>query len=251
MLHLTAATIFAQELAYVNAPAGLTLRAEANQKSKKIVLIPDGSQVEVLGETKPEEVIADRKGKWQKIKWQNKMGWAFDAFLSAHAGKCIGDLGQLSNQAGTLEDFSVSSNLSFPRSGVSIKTRPDNSLQFEFVYPEDRGHVRENTTYKLLNGKNLQFIVTSGQGDGAAKTACIHDECQMASDWKACEQQCAERSTGSRESIYLKYTLVPARKSGILTVEKTVNQEGKKVATPYPYNQIRNMKTFCLREFKE
>lgn len=72
---------YAWEKKLVTAKAGLNLRETADPSGKKICTIPSGEIVEIA-ETRPETVtIGGKNGRWVKILWNNKQGWAFDAFL--------------------------------------------------------------------------------------------------------------------------------------------------------------------------
>lgn len=67
---------------WVDANAGLRLRMEPSTESQQIDLIPDGEKVVLLKENKNEVMINNKTGHWVQIKWNDKIGWAFDGFLT-------------------------------------------------------------------------------------------------------------------------------------------------------------------------
>lgn len=70
---------------YVSASAGLKLREQSNQNAKLIVVIPYGSEVNVIEESGEVLTIAGKTGKWTKIDWNGNKGWAFGGFLEKTA----------------------------------------------------------------------------------------------------------------------------------------------------------------------
>ncbi|MBN1524030.1 MAG: SH3 domain-containing protein [Spirochaetales bacterium] len=67
---------------YVTAELGLRLRAQPTIESAALGLIPYKTKVEVLDIDTETVTIGDTKGKWNKVKWGEITGWAFDGFLS-------------------------------------------------------------------------------------------------------------------------------------------------------------------------
>lgn len=74
---------YATQLHAVKANGGLYLRTAAGKKNTAIVLMPDNAAV-LLVDTKSygEEVIEGKKGNWRKIRYEDKIGYAFDAYLT-------------------------------------------------------------------------------------------------------------------------------------------------------------------------
>ena len=68
---------------YADAKTGLVLREIPDASGKKIALIPEKEEVTLLEEKEPAVTIAGKNGKWSKIKWKNKTGWAFGGFLKS------------------------------------------------------------------------------------------------------------------------------------------------------------------------
>jgi hypothetical protein len=70
----------------VTTEAGLRLRESADTTGKIIVTIPYKSVVQVLEEKGEPITISGKTGKWCRIAWKNKTGWAFGGFLVEVAG---------------------------------------------------------------------------------------------------------------------------------------------------------------------
>jgi hypothetical protein len=68
---------------YVSAEKGLFLREEAKTTGKKIVLIPFKEKVDVIEESQTEETIDSISGKWTRVRYKDKEGWAFGGYLVA------------------------------------------------------------------------------------------------------------------------------------------------------------------------
>lgn len=70
------------EVKFVFAAAGLRLREAPDLKSKNIITIPYGSEVEILRKTGIGlSVDAYTSGEWVEAKWKDKTGYAFDGYL--------------------------------------------------------------------------------------------------------------------------------------------------------------------------
>src|SRR5687768_2812469 len=72
---------------YVAAPAGLSLREEPNKDSKRLELLPYGTQLENVtrneygwAESFNHEVIDGYESEWIQIKYNNKTGYLFKGF---------------------------------------------------------------------------------------------------------------------------------------------------------------------------
>lgn len=70
------------EKLYVSSNKGVILRANPDVSSKIITTIPFMTEVGVIEQNKEQIFLADRYGKWTKIKYNNFEGWAFSGFLS-------------------------------------------------------------------------------------------------------------------------------------------------------------------------
>jgi len=69
-----------QNRMWVIVKSGVYLRESSNIKSKIICLIPFGKDVFLLNEKRPEK-INKINGNWQKVKYNNLVGWSFDGYL--------------------------------------------------------------------------------------------------------------------------------------------------------------------------
>jgi hypothetical protein len=79
----------------VIAKSGLHLREKPDQKSKSILLLPMNSEVELLDNSKQMETIANQTGEWLKVKFKDKEGFAFSAFLQTiQVGKNAEDISE-------------------------------------------------------------------------------------------------------------------------------------------------------------
>ena len=70
------------QIRYITAKGGLRMRGKPTLKGKKIGLIPEGTKVQLLDEKGKKIKLAGTTGKWSKVKWNDKTGWAFGGFLS-------------------------------------------------------------------------------------------------------------------------------------------------------------------------
>ena len=68
---------------FVDADGGLNMRKDPALNGELVALVPNGSAVTVLEEKDPVIEIKGIKGKWTKISWNDKTGWAFGGFLKA------------------------------------------------------------------------------------------------------------------------------------------------------------------------
>lgn len=67
---------------YVFAAAGLRLREAPDLKSKNIIALPYGSEVEILRKTGIAlSLDAYTSGEWAEVKWKDKTGYAFDGYF--------------------------------------------------------------------------------------------------------------------------------------------------------------------------
>lgn len=66
---------------YVNAIHGLYFRESPSLGSRALGLIPYGSRIRILEQLPEEKFLAGRHGKWSRIQWEEKEGWAFSGFL--------------------------------------------------------------------------------------------------------------------------------------------------------------------------
>ena len=70
------------EVKYVFAAAGIRLRESPDLKSKNILTIPYGSEVEILRKTGITlSLDAYTSGEWVEAKWKDRTGYAFDGYL--------------------------------------------------------------------------------------------------------------------------------------------------------------------------
>jgi len=87
LLHAQITDINCNELylAKVNAPSGLVLREQPSRTSSKIIAIPHGEEVSVCENYQLEnvfEILNDTlEGYWQRVFYQEKQGFVFDAYL--------------------------------------------------------------------------------------------------------------------------------------------------------------------------
>lgn len=66
----------------VHAEGGLRLRGTPDVSGKVLLLIPDASEVSLMEEGAPAEV-SGKKGRWTRVKFGDRTGWVFGAFLAA------------------------------------------------------------------------------------------------------------------------------------------------------------------------
>mgnify|MGYP001040775634 FL=1 len=87
------------EVAMVNAPSGLTLRSTPKTEGTQVTLIPNKETVTILDKNGPGATIGGKSGSWYKVKYQEKEGYVFSAFLSLGNTKNAED-GQSEEQKG-------------------------------------------------------------------------------------------------------------------------------------------------------
>lgn len=58
----------------------VNIRIQPSSEAKSIIKINNGDYFQVLEEG-PSDEVKGKKGKWQKVKYQNNTGWIFDAFI--------------------------------------------------------------------------------------------------------------------------------------------------------------------------
>lgn len=75
----------AAESRWITAEKGLRMREAPSETAKIITLVPQGTEVTFIGEDDREMTIGGAKGKWTKVSWQGREGWAFGGFLSTSA----------------------------------------------------------------------------------------------------------------------------------------------------------------------
>lgn len=73
---------YAEEHAIVQSQNGLVLRDGPNQKSNKIIVIPNNTEVFISGFSDKEEVITGISAKWAHVKYGNLVGWVFGGYLN-------------------------------------------------------------------------------------------------------------------------------------------------------------------------
>ena len=69
------------EVATVNTPSGLTLRATPKTDGEQVSLIPNKEAVTILDKNGPGATIGGKSGSWYKVKYKEKEGYVFSAFL--------------------------------------------------------------------------------------------------------------------------------------------------------------------------
>jgi len=70
------------EAATVNAASGLTLRATPKTDGAQVSLIPNKEAVTILDKNGPGATIDGKSGSWYKVKYKEKEGYVFSAFLN-------------------------------------------------------------------------------------------------------------------------------------------------------------------------
>ncbi|MCU0846817.1 MAG: SH3 domain-containing protein [Spirochaetes bacterium] len=76
----------------VIAKEGLRLRESPDQPSKAVDLIPFGERATVFQKSGRDIAISGATGKWCKIRWKGKNGWAFGGFPGRVEGASAGDI---------------------------------------------------------------------------------------------------------------------------------------------------------------
>jgi hypothetical protein len=66
---------------YVSSTKGVILRSEPDSNSNKITSVPFMTEVQIIEQKKEQIFLAERYGKWTKVKFDNNEGWLFGGFL--------------------------------------------------------------------------------------------------------------------------------------------------------------------------
>lgn len=83
----------------VNAAPGLNLRQLPKIDAPIVIMIPQGDYAEVVPGEETPDVVNGRKGSWLQIRYRDKTGYAFDAFLE-RAMRVVQDLPELFDYEG-------------------------------------------------------------------------------------------------------------------------------------------------------
>jgi hypothetical protein len=59
----------------------LALRAAPGRKSRYITAMPYGAEVQIIDRFGPDDIARSVEGKWYKVSYRGKTGWAFGGFL--------------------------------------------------------------------------------------------------------------------------------------------------------------------------
>lgn len=68
--------------AKVQTAAGLTMRDQPSTSGKAMLVIPDGSTVQIITTGSTEETIAGKTSVWYQVDWNGNRGWVFGGFLA-------------------------------------------------------------------------------------------------------------------------------------------------------------------------
>ena len=71
------------KIKYVTPKIGLNLRSQPDLKGRRIMTLPRGARVTVVLE-KDAQNVQGVTGRWVLVKYEEKQGWVFDAYLSAN-----------------------------------------------------------------------------------------------------------------------------------------------------------------------
>jgi len=67
----------------VKATGGLVLRMNPSTSAAKLMVIPDGSTISIIEETKNTDTIGGRQGVWLKVIFNNQTGFVFGGFVES------------------------------------------------------------------------------------------------------------------------------------------------------------------------
>ncbi|HOT47338.1 MAG TPA: SH3 domain-containing protein [Spirochaetota bacterium] len=67
---------------YVTSDNGLVLREKPNRQSKRIVVIPYNSRLQVIDGNGPTDTIDNNTGVWIKVRYKDMSGWVFGGYTS-------------------------------------------------------------------------------------------------------------------------------------------------------------------------
>ena len=155
-----------KEVKYVYATA-LTLRDSPDINGQKVDLLPAKAKVEILKTTEKEIKVKGKSGKWVKIKYNNKVGWVFDAFLSEIESiedyirehvKSIIIMDSEKKIIHEIKHFKLKDNISFYNSLTSSFNLPAHHLRnyFQKLAGRSLSFYENNTEYKKIDKNFLK-----------------------------------------------------------------------------------------------
>lgn len=130
------------EAATVNTPSGLTMRAEPKTDGEQVTLVPNKEAVTILDKNGPGATIGGKSGSWYKVKYKDKEGYVFSAFLSMGAA----DSSKSNDETDKKEAFdpdkytlpeSESQAIVAARSGVKLRSTGSTDGEEVIVAPYD------------------------------------------------------------------------------------------------------------------
>ena len=83
------------ETTTVKSPRGLVLRKGPDVSAKKITVIPDKAAVDILTYSNAISVIDGKTAPWVEIRYKEKEGWVFSAYLANYVSQGYGDMSKL------------------------------------------------------------------------------------------------------------------------------------------------------------
>ncbi len=131
---------------YVTAKGGLNMRDKPETSSALVVNIPEGEGVQILEETGSDVTISGSTGKWTKVKWKEKTGWAFGGFLAVSKLDTEFQTVQFTGPGSLVGKTIIFPQAEMRRDQLRLTLKPDKSVIGDFLVGEYSGG-KINGTY--------------------------------------------------------------------------------------------------------
>lgn len=154
--------------ASVNAPSGLTLREAPKTSGRQIALIPNNEKVSILDKNGTSEKVGGKEGRWYKVKYKDKEGYAFSAFLNEGESGESGDSGEQKETKPDLENYTSPTTekeaIVAAPSGIRMRKLPGKDSKEVAILPYDtKVSILENTDPGAGMGECVDGIFGSWQ----------------------------------------------------------------------------------------
>lgn len=159
---LLPALAVAAETGTVNAPSGLSLRAQPGTSGKILGRLTHGSNVEILQKDGPAQTIEGISANWFKVSSSGKTGWVFGGFIKpSAAAKVINHWPEKQSD----ETLSLSDNPDSEHAEAERKVKRQFGDKFE-----RKGKILK---LKFSNGKHLDLVDDDSHTDSRVLYHCL------------------------------------------------------------------------------
>jgi len=156
-IHTSAADDNSSSERIVTPNAGLRLRATPDTNGKIIITIPFKEIVTLLEEKGDPITISGKTGKWSKVKWHDKTGWAFGGFLDTFTNEDIPAAAVMEQQANTIDVKEIygkqlqSKEAAESGNGQPIEIKFDKNGTYRIMRPQYAGELVVAGKYSIIS----------------------------------------------------------------------------------------------------